>query len=197
MRIIFIRHTQTEANQKKIYGGQVDYKLTTKGADDVIYTCEKLLSYYSDINKFEKIYTSPLSRCKILAYEINNNLNTTITNEESLLEYNFGIFEGKSFSDLESVIEYKDWCADYVAYKIPNGESLIECRDRVKSFIDTLLYENKDVIVVAHEGIIKLAILILLNLENNMFWNFKISNGGICEVEIKHGIAFIKNLINQ
>ena len=198
MRFIFIRHTQTEANEKKVYGGQVDYKLTKKGKSDLVKASKVLFEFYEDdIKDVKKIYTSPLSRCTYLSYEINKKINKEIIEDIKLLEYDFGIFEGKSYLELENCNNYKLWCNDFINFEIPSGESLTICRKRVSDFINICLENNEDIIVVAHEGIIKLAILELLGLQDEMFWNFKISNGGICEIENKNGISFIKNIINK
>lgn len=198
MRIIFVRHTQSEANHKQIYGGRTDYDLTELGeiqATEISNSVE-ILYDTKEFSKKSKIYTSPLTRCKKLAKKIEENKGFQVVEVENLIEYNFGIFEGKSTKEIEDKLEYKKWSGDYINYKIPKGESLIECNARVKVFLDEICEKGEDAIVIAHEGIIKLAILYLLKLPIENFWNFYSGNGAIVDIEYKQGFAYLKNLVN-
>ena len=198
MKIVFIRHTQSEGNKKQIYGGQIDYELTSLGEKQMEYVTNLLEDFkiLSEVSNKTKVYTSPLTRCKKLAKKISKNKGFKLVEVEYLREYNFGIFEGKSHKELEKKVEYKNWVKDYINYKIPNGESLIECQNRVEKFLEELCEENEDSIVVAHEGIIKISILYLLDIPLEKFWSFYNGNSSIVEIEYKQGFAYLKNLIN-
>jgi len=68
MKLILVRHPETEANYHKLYIGQTESQYTDKGKAQV----EKILNeidYTVDV-----IYTSPMSRCKLLSEEINQKI---------------------------------------------------------------------------------------------------------------------------
>lgn len=194
MRIVFLRHTQSVANHKKIYSGKAEYELTSKGKKEILET-KKFLNEFYNVDEFE-IYSSPLKRCNELAEAILNLQKHKIVKREELIEYDFGEFEGFSYKELKNDKSFKLWCDDYINYKIPNGESISICSSRVNRFVDEVLKNNKDIIVISHQGIIKLAMIYLLNLSLNDFWKFEIKNGAIVEIEYNDGFAYLKNLIN-
>ena len=101
MRIVFLRHTQSEANHNKVYGGWTDYNLTELGekqADEISRLVEVLCDTFS---KNTKIYTSPLTRCKKLSKKISKNKGFEVVDIEYLKEYNFGMFEGKRIDEIK------------------------------------------------------------------------------------------------
>lgn len=197
MKIFLIRHTESEGNLKRVYAGTTDFELTEKGVKQV-YGCinqfKKMCS--SQASKY-RIYTSPLKRCAILSDELVNKLKAVKHIDYRLCETNFGIFEGKTYEDLlkEFPDLVKQWNDDLINFRIPNGESLLECAERVNSFCDEVIVKNEDIIVVSHGGIIKLILLKLLGLEKEHFWKFYTNNGCIIELEYNNGFGFIKNLI--
>ncbi|MGL5574911.1 MAG: histidine phosphatase family protein [Sarcina sp.] len=198
MKIIFVRHTQSEGNYKRIYAGRIDYDLTELGEVQAIEISNSVEILYDtkEFSKDTKIYTSPLTRCKKLAEKIAKNKGFEIVDVESLIEYNFGVFEGKSTDEIKDKIEYKKWSDDYINYKIPKGESLIECNERIINFLDEICKKDEDAIVITHEGVIKLSILHLLKLPIDNFWNFYSGNGAIVDIEYNQGFAYLKNLVN-
>ncbi|MGL4449675.1 MAG: histidine phosphatase family protein [Sarcina sp.] len=198
MKIIFVRHTQSEANHKRIYAGRIDYDLTELGEVQAIEISNSVEILYDtkEFSKDTKIYTSPLIRCKKLAEKIAKNKGFEVVDVETLIEYNFGVFEGKSTEEIKDKIEYKKWSDDYINYKIPKGESLIECNERIINFLDEICKKDEDAIVITHEGVIKLSILHLLKLPIDNFWNFYSGNGAIVDIEYNQGFAYLKNLVN-
>ncbi|WDC85622.1 histidine phosphatase family protein [Caloramator sp. mosi_1] len=73
--------------------------------------------------KFNRIISSPLKRCKQTAAYFGE-----FQIDDRLIELNFGIFEGKSYLEIEKEFkeEYNTWCEDYKNYRIPKGESLMD-----------------------------------------------------------------------
>lgn len=193
MRIILVRHGETEANHKGIYSGWTNYDLTTKGKKQA----EKLGKILKNEN-IDDIFVSPLKRVKDTAQVIANELDKDINIIESLKELGFGIFEGKTNKELQT--EYKEdydkWVNDYINYKIPEGESLQELYDRVDEFLKTLTNTDKTYLVVTHGGVIRTIITILLNMDLEKMWNFKTSPGSLIEIEYNDGFGVLTKLLN-
>lgn len=196
MRILLIRHTESVGNQKKVYAGTTDFDLTETGIHQMKNVITQLSNMINPTLHYT-LYSSPLSRCTVLSDAIEGLIRQNKVIDSRLLETNFGLFEGKSYSELLNEIPeiVEKWNKDLINYQIPNGESLKQCADRVNDFCHEILLKDEDVVVVSHGGIIKLLVLNLLNLDLSHFWKFFTSNGCIIEIEHNDGFGFLKNSI--
>lgn len=200
MRVILLRHTESEANLKRVYGGRRDFKLTEKGIKQIEDLVEVLNNSYeiSTLNNV-RIYSSPLSRCKDFGKAIAKTINKELLCDKRLEEFDFGIFEGYTYEELSNNEFYKLWCEDYFNYEIPKGESLELFRKRVESFIKEILEKNSrdDLVIVAHEGVIKVILLYILKLPIENFWSFYCGNGSVVELIYENNFGYIKSLYNN
>lgn len=151
-RIAFIRHGMTEANEDGRYIGITDLPLSSQGAQ----------ALYDKLEKYEyppaqKVYTSPLKRCKQTVSILQPNRLTVELPE--LVEMDFGDFENKKISDLMDTEEYKAFIKGGLDNPPPGGESLRDvvnrCYKALQIIISDMMYEGlTNVAVVTHGGII-------------------------------------------
>ena len=151
-RITFIRHGMTEANDDGRYIGITDLPLSSEGAQ----------ALYDKLEKYEyppaqKVYTSPLKRCKQTVSILQPNRLTVELPE--LVEMDFGEFENKKISDLMDTDEYKAFIKGGLDNPPPGGESLRSvinrCYKALQIIISDMMYEGlTNVAVVTHGGII-------------------------------------------
>lgn len=115
-KIHLIRHGMTEANIKGIYiGNKTDLPLCYEGVREL-----KSLRETVDYPYIEKLYTSPMLRCKQSGAIIYSGFEPTVIDE--FTEYDFGDFEGKTADQLEIMPEYLSWTSGKISSP-PNGES--------------------------------------------------------------------------
>ena len=151
-RITFIRHGMTEANADGRYIGITDLPLSSQGAQ----------ALYDKLEKYEyppaqKVYTSPLKRCKQTVSILQPNRLTVELPE--LVEMDFGDFENKKIADLMDTDEYKAFINGGLDNPPPGGESLQSvinrCYKALQIIISDMMYEGlTNVAVVTHGGII-------------------------------------------
>ena len=148
-RICFIRHGMTEANTDGRYIGITDLPLSSEGAQ----------ALYDKLEKYEyppaqKVYTSPLKRCKQTVSILQPNRLTVELPE--LIEMDFGDFENKPVSELIDTEEYRKFIQGGLDNPAPNGESLRNrCYKALQIIISDMMYEGlTNVAVVTHSGII-------------------------------------------
>jgi len=192
MRLVLARHGQTEANIGGIYSGWTDFPLTDKGKKQI----EKLgesLRRYEDI---ECIYSSPLPRALSTAKAISKIIDKQIHTIDCLKEMNFGVFDGKTGDEIQDQYqnEWKLWNEDYVNYRIPEGENLIDVYDRIIEFVDSIKNKEGTYLIVTHGGIIQTIITYLLDLELNKMWHFQCPPAGYVEIEYNNNFGFLKRL---
>ncbi|KQL38989.1 hypothetical protein AN960_11880 [Bacillus sp. FJAT-25509] len=197
MRIFLIRHTESIGNRQKVYAGMTDFDLTEKGLSQIRGVITKFTKMIEPTSHYF-LYSSPLRRCTLLSDAIGELIGESKIVDRRLQETNFGLFEGKTYTDLLNEVPevIEKWNEDLIHFQIPNGESLKQCAERVNTFCHDIRLKNEDVIVVSHGGIMKLLLLNLLNLDLSHFWKFYTSNGCIIEIEYNDGFGFLKN-INQ
>jgi len=151
--IFLIRHGKTIANEKRLYCGKTDLKLSDKGINELI-DLKKNISY-PDCDVY---FTSGAKR----ANETFRVLYKDYYYKElkGFFEYDFGDFEMKSYDDLKEDKDYINWIMDDTGEVLcPNGESKNNYKDRIKAefirFINDLRKkEIKSALLVSHGGTI-------------------------------------------
>ncbi len=102
-KIHLIRHGSTDANAAGMYiGNRTDLPLSPEGVRELQEL--KNMVEYPDI---ERLYTSPMLRCKQTANIIYPGFEARVIDE--LTEYDFGEFEGKTAAQLELMPQYREW----------------------------------------------------------------------------------------
>jgi len=150
----FIRHGQSEYNEREKIAGHTDTPLTEKGkvqAREVIPHLPKDCS---------EIYCSDLIRCKETCEIINKDLQLPIIYDARLRERSFGSLEGKHWKDFDSdgVMEQKDRSFMQYDYRPYGGESVDDVRTRVVAALSDIRAKLKgnNVLVVTSGGVIRL-----------------------------------------
>lgn len=185
MDIIMIRHGETEDNMDRVYSRDTT-KLTSKGIEQIKRTKENI----KDL-KFSKVYYSPLTRTK----ETIKYLELDGIAENRIKEVDFGIFSG---SDYETILknypkETKIWTENPITYGIPQGESVEIAYNRLKDFLEEVIEKDENILLITHEGIIRLVCCwILDNIE--CFFKFKADNGSINIVSVVDDYKYISKL---
>lgn len=114
-----------------------------------------------------------------------------------LKEINFGLFEKKTSDEI--IAEFKEdweaWNKDFVNFKLPDGENLVELKARVAPFVDSLIERDKDCILVSHGAVIQTVITHLLGLELKKIWHFQCKNGSYTEIEYEKDFGYIKKIV--
>lgn len=155
--IYFLRHTKVY-NPDNLCYGQTDLPLDSSFELEL----NKIKETTNDI-KFEKIYSSPLKRCKCLAEAISLKQISPIY-DNRLMEMNFGLWEGKYWQDIYNTIEGKYWFDNYDYAKCPGGESFLDVTNRLKSLLREIAPINQNILIVTHAGIIRA----MFKIKNNI-----------------------------
>ena len=118
LKIHLIRHGMTDANLLGQYiGCKTDMPLSPEGVAEL-----KLLKENNEYPKVERVYSSPLMRCKQTAGVLYPEKADDLRIIDNLKEYDFGIFEGKTASQLETTSAFLDWTSGKITAP-PEGES--------------------------------------------------------------------------
>jgi len=192
MNIYVVRHGESEENVKGTFYGKTDCKLSDKGKVQSLFLRDKL----KDIN-FNKVYYSPTKRAVETLDLIYDNKNSQKSCDKRLCEINFGNFEGKNYTELLELYEEecKLWERDWISFTPPNGESYLDLYKRVEEFMDELLKESyENVLIVSHGGPIRAIYTYVMNKNLEMFWKFGCNNCDIAKIKFEFGNLFIDSI---
>lgn len=167
MELFFVRHIKPAIEEGICYG-HLDVPIPAGLQQSVIDTLP---------TDFDAVYTSPLSRCRLLAAQIS----TAFLEDARLMELNFGDWEGKKWGEINRE-ELDIWGADYITLSPPNGESLTTLLARLQSFIAEL--PQQKVIIVTHSGIIRCAMHLFKGIPLQQIMMEKVDFGGIYKFEL-------------
>lgn len=184
MDIILIRHGQTEDNVGNIFSTK-DTILTDEGKEQIRKT-----KTFVDTLSFDKVYVSPLHR----AIQTMDILGLDGEKDERIKEVDFGLFEGNTYQQIKDKFpgEAEVWRQDYISFVTPQGESIKMAYERVTSFLEEIAKKEEDVVLVCHDGVIRLALSwVFDNLD--YFYKFRIENGSVNIISIDEmGFKYIK-----
>ena len=150
-RIYLIRHGEVVGDGNHRYNGHANVSLSEHGIAQYHLIKDRLAN-----RRISACYTSDLSRCAVGAEIISSRLSLTPVRERNLRELDIGIWEGKTWAELQSEypLEWRARLADITNYRVPHGESLRDLSDRVMPVIKAIAsrHQDEEVLVVAHGG---------------------------------------------
>lgn len=193
IRLYLVRHGETEDNNNKYLCGWSDVSINNKGRLQAKGLAEAIKGLDIDI-----IYTSTLKRTMETAEYIMMDRNCSLQPLDFLRELNFGDFEGHTMMELKEKYpeDFKKIQEDSVNYCFPKGESMYQMHQRVAEGIDEILAksEGKNIMLVAHSGVIRSILAHLLTGDIKRHWNFKIHHCTLNAIERVDGFNILTKL---
>ena len=189
IRILLARHGQTEWNAQRRFQGKTDVPLNESGLNEARMLAVRLKNWPVDA-----IYTSPFSRALETA-KIVSDLNVNAVRLEvrsELEEMSFGNWEKLSVHDVAKNFpgRYEAWKDDPSKVVPPGGESFEDVVKRVKPVLDDILNrEDREVLIVAHGGVIRAIVVLLLGLSPSGIWHMRLDNCALVGLVLKDGKA--------
>ena len=145
-RLTLIRHGLTEGNVRRWYYGALDLPLCEAGADALREAAAAGL--YPPIGQ-AKILTSGLLRTEQTLRLLYGDVPHEVWPE--LREISFGIFEGKSYDELNGRADYAAWLAgDWFGNVPPGGESFAQAQARILAGLARMQAQGEDILAVVH-----------------------------------------------
>lgn len=151
MKILVIRHGESEADILDVHEGRADFNLTEKGHSQA----QAMAEYVKEHYKVDRIYASPLKRAFQTATHLSGEVNIPIITDEKLMEFNNGLIAGLSWEEADEKYPFVPDLPIHEA--VYEQESKLEFRYRAEHILSKILSENdKDatVAVVSHGGLI-------------------------------------------
>lgn len=158
MKIIGIRHGEDTPGFR---GGWAHTSLTDVGKQQVK-NAAKTISIMKF--SFDHIVSSDLERAKESAEILSNLLDKPLVIDSSWREYNNGIIAGLPNDYADRKYPHYIFANIDMDERFPEGETPREYYNRIKTALEKLIKENKDVLLVTHGGVLD----ILNHIEHNI-----------------------------
>lgn len=181
-KIYFVRHGESLWNKTSKIQGALDIPLSKTGKKEA-----KLIASRFKNKEVDAIYSSKLSRAVDTAKKIGEIKGLKINEIEELKEISFGDWEGLCMEDIKEnrKEELEKWIFTPEKQKFKNGESLKDVSIRTKKVLKEILNNTKDknIVIVAHSGAIKVMVLDLLGIPLKYYKNMSLGNVSLSLVE--------------
>lgn len=170
--VYLIRHAKTEDNRQGRYKGASYEPVSEQGISEL--AAKMQAGYYPRV---KEVYTSPMLRCRQTARLIYTDLDLKVV--PGFAEYNFGVFEGKSYQELKDDPAYRKWINSGGRERAPGGEDIQEYKERCcqafhKAIEDIRQGGSKDTVLVIHGGTI-MAVL-ERHVPGSSFYDWQVTN---------------------
>lgn len=149
-RILFLRHTKTAFNAEPIrLRGCLDVPLSAEGFAQIPGVVERLKKEYPDV---KQVYSSNLERASILATAVAHEYGLTVTKQQELRSWDYGVLNGRYVKDVLDVLRTLSTGAGRELAP-RGGESMNEFLGRYTKALQDIIYkapEDGVVLVVTH-----------------------------------------------
>ncbi len=194
MRLIIVRHGESEWNRIHRYQGQIDSPLSELGLRQAAALAERLRS-----EKIDHIYTSRLQRAARTADAIAaHHPGVPVTPSEALLEIDHGEWQGKYAEEIST--QYADGLSEWREHptrsQMPSGESFSNILKRTLDFLEAITASHKDqtVIVSTHDVVVKILVADALGMNMDRINRIWVTNASISVIEYGKDLPYLVSL---
>lgn len=178
VKVVFVRHGQTEWNVSGRYQGQSDVALSAAG----LAQAEKLAAEFP-VAKLDAIYASDLVRARVTAETVAQKFGLPVQLEPAFRELSFGDWEGLTYEEI--VASWPDAMRNFLAHpdilEVPNGESFPAVQQRALERLHELLakHEGQTIMIAAHGAVLRTMLAAALHMPLQYLWSIRQFNTAV------------------
>ncbi|MDY7040222.1 MAG: histidine phosphatase family protein [Chloroflexota bacterium] len=185
MRLLLIRHGESQGNAERRIQGWFDSPLNDMGRDQVSALARRLQDEW-DVTA---LYASTLIRAAESGEILAATLGVPLTLDDRLREYDIGVFTGLTWEEIKERFPHlaAQWETSNRRPPIPGEEGDSTFCERLVAAFDHIITSNPNgtaVGVVAHGGTFNVYLKYLLGLDLDLRGPFSFSNAGLSVVEM-------------
>lgn len=171
MRLIWVRHTETEANQAGRYLGHADVPLSDHGRNQAGQTASLLAK-----EQITRLYASDLSRTMETARVIGEVHGLSPIPVTSLRELDFGAWDLHTYNEVmqKEPERLTEWYDNPFEIAVPSGESLRQLGERFDSWLSAQVEAHESdatIVCVTHGGPLRWFLCKWIHGDETQFWS--------------------------
>ena len=176
MRLLLIRHGESEADLLGVHEGRADFPLTDRGRRQA----KAMAAAVAKRETVDRIYASPLTRAKETASFLSVATGVSVSFNDDLMEFNNGLLAGLSRKEAdEKYPMIPDLPVDQAVYGMESKQAFRQRAERVLTRIITENSGHSTVAVVTHGGMIDQLYHALLGLPVESVCRFRTDDTGV------------------
>lgn len=188
MRLVLVRHGQSEGNARNLVQGHLDFGLTELGLKQAEATARRLAG-----ERFDRILTSPLLRASATAELIGAATGAPVEPEPALREYGIGHVAGLTFEEIAA--RHPEIEAAYrqgLRPAFPGEEGREVFYRRISQVLERWRESGENIVAVVHGGVVSALCYIVLGLDHRRPGIFRVANCSITEFVTQRGSVVIE-----
>lgn len=185
MKLLLVRHGESEADILGVHEGRADFPLTERGRQQA----ERLSAWLKENEGFDEILASPLKRARQTAEYISQATGTPLTLDDQLMEWDNGLLAGMSREEANLKYPLPEG-GRKGHHKHANTESMIEFRSRAEAFVSRLKEAypmEARLCIVSHGGMINMLYQALMGLPMGSGMTIACGDTSLHRFELKAG----------
>lgn len=190
-RLVLVRHAEADEAMRGRCYGSLDVPLSAAGVRQAAGLGDAL----RDLD-LAAVYASPLRRALDTAHVIAAAQGLRPVARADLRELSFGELEGMAYDDIAArhPETYRLWMEEPAAARFPGGETLAELRERVLPALAAICgdHAGEAVAVVAHGGVVRVALADVLGTPEAAFFRVDVAPGGVTVVDWIEGVPVVR-----
>lgn len=178
MRLILVRHGQSEGNAAGIAQGHLDYGLSELGRRQSEATARRLRGETVD-----RLVSSPLIRAADTAAVLGAHLGLDWEPEPALTEYDIGAITGLTGAEIRDY--FPEIATAYRSGRrpvFPGEEGRTAFFERIRALLNALAATDKTLVAVAHGGVIGTLCYVVTGADYNRPGLFQVANCSVTEI---------------
>ncbi|MFN0146093.1 MAG: histidine phosphatase family protein [Dehalococcoidia bacterium] len=180
MKLILIRHGESEGNAAGFVQGRLDFGLTALGRAQAEATAERLRGL-----KIDRLVSSPLKRAFDTASVFSAAIGIEIESEPGLMEYDMGAASGLTGPQIRE--KFPEMMAAWqkgIRPTFPGEEGRDEFHARVQDVLQRFAATKQTIAAVAHGGVVSAVCYQVLGMDRSRRGSFETANCSITEVAL-------------
>jgi broad specificity phosphatase PhoE len=182
LRLILVRHSQTDANLNRFLQGQSDGLLNATGLEQA----EALGRHLKDF-PIDAIISSPLRRAQQTAAAIARYHHLDVQTSKLVTEWNCGLLDGVPAEVFRQKLQ--EFAGPLSLFRPEGGETLLEVRQRAAEFLDHLTsrYQDQTVLVCSHGDFMRALMSLLQQIDIEQASGIFFENASYTILELANG----------
>ena len=201
MRLLVIRHGQSEADILNVHEGRADFELTELGRRQAGAMARRVAAEYG----VDRIYSSTLKRARQTADKLARLTGIEVIGDDDLMEFNNGLLAGHTREFVNENYPRVEKLPLHVA--VYGQESALEFRFRAERALSRIISENDEdatVAVFSHGGMINqlYRAFVRLPADSDIVWatgdtgiHEWVISGGVRRIRMSNSLYHIRGLV--
>jgi alpha-ribazole phosphatase len=192
MKLILVRHGETDSNVARRFQGHSDTPLNSTGSLQAERVAQALAG-----QPVEWVVSSDLQRAQDTAAAIASVCHVPMFTNACWREMNFGRWEGLTYPEImeQDAELFQEWSENPMTISPPGGETLAAVEQRVKlAWQEIEQSKVEKTVLVAHGGSLQLLLCHLLDLPPTAYWQFRLDHASLTHIQIYPAGAILISL---